>query len=369
MAKHHGALPDSMIRSLISSDCISGIEDRHVGPASVDLPLSEEIYRIAHVFLPRPGEKVRDILRFAEASRHDFKMPLERGSIYIARIETGFHLPENVYGYCNPKSSTGRADVHARVVADGVSRYDALTPHGFSGEAWVFIKPQLIPIRLFPGEALSQARFFDSDTRLEYTELGLAYREHGFLTSLPGSPIPWKDILIQDYDGSLILTLDLESEIVGWECFGSNKILDFSKRNHRKEDFFRPILRESLLNGALRLRSSGFFILSSAEAVRVPPSFACEMVSMDDRSGEFRSHYAGFIDPGWGCGEDGCGAGDPLTLEVRPFEDIVIRPGQPIAKIRYERMARNPDRHYGELLGRSNYLGQRNAKLSKHFSE
>lgn len=368
MAKHSGALPDSMIRSLISSGCVSGIDDRHVGPASVDLPLSDEVYRVAHVFLPRPGEKIRDILPFAEASKHDFVMPLERGSIYIARVDARFALPENVYGYCNPKSSTGRVDVHARVVADGVSRYDALTPRGFSGETWVFIKPQLIPIRLSHGEALSQARFFDADTRLEYTELGLAYREHRLLGSLSGGSIPWEDILIQDYDGSLILTLDLESDIVGWECFGSNKILDFSKKDHRKEDFFRPILRESLLNGSLWIRRNGFFILSSAEAVLVPPSFACEMVSMDDRSGEFRSHYAGFIDPGWGCGEDGSGMGDPLTLEVRPFEDIVIRPGQPIAKIRYERMARDPDRHYGQLLNRSNYLGQRGPKLSKHFS-
>lgn len=368
MAKRIGALPDSMIRDLISSNCLIGAEDRHIGPASLDMPITDEIYRVAHVFLPKPGERVGDNLRFAEATRHHPDAPLERGALYLARLGIRFDLADSIYAYCNPKSSTGRVDVHARVVADGVSRYDAITPKGFSGSAWIFIKPQLIPVRILPGETLSQARFFNADTRLEHTELELTYRQYGLLSTLSGESIPWKDIRIHDYDGSLILTLDLESDIVGWECFGSNRILDFSRRDYRKEDFFRPIRRKNLPNGVLQLRRGGFYILSTAEAVMVPPSFACEMVSMDDRSGEFRSHYAGFIDPGWGYGKDGNGRGRPLTLEVRPFEDIVIRPGQPIAKIRYERMASDPDRHYDQLAG-SHYSGQAQVSLSKHFSD
>lgn len=369
MGKRIGALPDSMIRSLISADCIKGAEVEHIGPASLDMAVTDEMYRVAHVFLPKPGECVRDSLSFAEATRHHPDSPLERGALYLAKLATRFDLPDSLYAYCNPKSSTGRVDVHARVVADGVSRYDAITPRGFSGDAWIFIKPQLIPVRVLPGETLSQARFFNADTRLEHTELEIAYREHGLLSSLSGESIPWKDIRIHDYDGSLILTLDLESDIVGWECFGSNRILDFSRRDYRKKDFFRPILHEDLHDGVLQMKRGGFYILSTAESVIVPPSFACEMVSMDDRSGEFRSHYAGFIDPGWGYGKDGNGKGRPLTLEVRPFEDIVVRPGQPIAKIRYERMAQDPDKHYDELADRSHYVSQSYVSLSKHFSD
>lgn len=371
MPKQQGALPDFMIRSLIASRCIRSdggeVPSSHVGPASLDLAISDEVYRIARLFLPRPGERVRDVLTFADATPHDFAYPLSRDEVYIARVATQLALPKTIYGFCNPKSSTGRNDVHVRIVADGVARYDALTPRGFSGELWAIIKPQQFAIQLQAGETLSQARFFDAYTRLGYTEMSVCYQEDPLLLRVDGSPIPWDQLLIQDEDGSLILTLNLESELIGWEYAGANRIVDFSRRNHVKEEYFRPITRSSLVQGALPLRKGGFYILSTRELVRVPPHFACEMRPMDERSGEFRSHYAGFIDPGWGCGADGTGKGDALTLEVRPYEDITIRALQPIAKIRYERMFAVPERHYGELSGRSHYIGQRVAQLSKHF--
>ena len=88
---------------------------------------------------------------------------------------------------------------------------------------------------------------------------------------------------------------------------------------------------------------------------------------MDQRSGEFRSHDAGFIDPGWGYGAEGEGRGRQLVLEVRPFEDIVFRDGQPVAKIKFETMAEMPDVQY-DALGKSNYTNETAApRLSKHF--
>jgi dCTP deaminase len=113
------------------------------------------------------------------------------------------------------------------------------------------------------------------------------------------------------------------------------------------------------------LKKGAFYILSTNEAVRVPPELACEMVPMDERSGEFRSHYAGFIDPGWGWGEKGEGKGRPLTLEVRPFEDLIVRHGQPIAKIKFERVNEVPVAAY-DSMG-SNYIKQSGPKLAKHF--
>ena len=125
---------------------------------------------------------------------------------------------------------------------------------------------------------------------------------------------------------------------------------------------FEPVKIE---DGALRLKRDKFYILSGAERVRIPPTLASEMVPMDERSGDFRSHYAGFLDPGWGWGQDGEGKGRPFTLEVRPFEDLVVRPGQPIAKIRFERMSEEPHFHYDTKA--SNYLTQMGPKLGKQF--
>ncbi|MCD5381381.1 MAG: 2'-deoxycytidine 5'-triphosphate deaminase, partial [Candidatus Pacebacteria bacterium] len=127
-------------------------------------------------------------------------------------------------------------------------------------------------------------------------------------------------------------------------------------------EFFKKICIE---DGALRLERDKFYILSAAERVRIPADLASEMVPMDERSGDFRSHYAGFLDPGWGCGAEGEGEGRPFTLEVRPFEDLVVRSGQPIAKIRFEKMIETPDFHYDTK--QSNYLVQSGPKLSKHF--
>jgi dCTP deaminase len=150
---------------------------------------------------------------------------------------------------------------------------------------------------------------------------------------------------------------------LGYEGVKSNTVVDLSKikfYDHKK--FFKPVKKTGEY---LHLKKDGFYILSTHEAVRVPPDLSCEMISMDERSGEFRSHYAGFIDPGWGWGEKGEGKGRPLTLEVRPFEDLIVRQGQPIAKVRFERLIEVPDVVYDAT--NSNYIVQTGPKLAKHF--
>lgn len=363
MEEKFGALPYQSIKEFIKDGVFKNAREENVNPASLDLSLSSEIYRMEGIFLPRPGEAVAELVERTEHSRHSFAMPLERDVTYLVRLNEIIALPEAWYGYCNPKSSTGRNDVHVRVLSDGVSRYDTI-PRGYRGSLWLAINPRSYPVKVSEGERLTQARFFNRDTRLTEKELEDALNKEPLVFDSHGEPIRYQDIKIKDGDGSVILRLDLDQEIVGYECLGSNKVMDFSKRKfYRGEDFFREIKKEG---ESIYLKKGGFYILSTKEAVRVPPSLALEVAPMDERSGEFRSHYAGFFDPGWGYGKTGEGKGRPATLEVRPFEDMIIRNKQSIAKVKFERMIAIPEITY-DALSTSNYTSQSNAKLSKHF--
>ncbi|MDO8603859.1 MAG: 2'-deoxycytidine 5'-triphosphate deaminase [bacterium] len=365
MAKHFGALPDTQLLKFIKSGVIHGAQERHVGPASLDLTVSHEIYRINGVFQPRQGESIAEILPRLDARSHGLGAPLECDVVYLAKLNESIHLPADVYGYCNPKSSTGRHDLHVRVVADGVPRYDSITPKGFRGDLWVIIVPRSYPIILPPGEPVSQLRLFNKDTRFKEKDLQEALKKYQLLFTPKGKPIPTSEILVTDNDGSIILTLDLESEIPGYEYIGRKNVLDFGKgkKSYDHHEFFQPIKVD---NGFALLKRGGFYILSTREAVSIPPEFASEMAPMDERCGEFRSHYAGFLDPGWGYGQKGEGKGRPFTLEVRPFEDMVVSNKHPIARIKFERMSELPKTHYDARVG-SNYAVQRGPKLAKHF--
>jgi len=291
---------------------------------------------------------------------------METGVVYIARLRESSLLPTNTYGYANPKSSTGRNRVHVRLLVDGVPRYDSLPFGNNQGSMWLSIVPQAMPIVVSEGEKFNQLRIFTEDTRLDEFELEVGLKKHGLLFDKEGKKIYYKDLKVSDRDGSVVLTLDLSLDQVGWQCHGSSRILDFSKRNHYEPDgIFEPLYKD---NGTIRLRKDGFYILQSWEYVRVPPELACEMVPMDERSGDFRSHEAGFIDPGWGWSSQGDVLGRPLTLEVIPFEDLVFRHRQGIAKIRFERMRSRPNSTYLDKMGgETNYGNQMAPWLSKHF--
>ena len=365
MPKKEGALPDHKILEMMEACFIIGADAKNINPASLDLTVSEEIYRLEYgLFQPKPEESIRECLaRVGGSSVHNFDYPLERGVTYLVRMNESLALPDVVYGYCNPKSSTGRNDMHVRVLVDGVPRYDAATPAGCSGNIWAAICPKSFPIKLVLGEALSQIRFFNANTRFDEFDLQVHMRRDKLIW-YNDSPLFYDDLQISDGDGSIILTLAIDEKIIGYECRGSNRVLDFSKRKHyRSDDFFTPLQKNG---GSLYLKKDCFYILSTREAVRVPPHCACEMVPMDERAGEFRSHYAGFIDPGWGWGENGEGHGRLITLEVRPFEDITVYDNQPIAKVRFEKMMALPDAHYDQL-DKSNYTAQVGPNLSKHF--
>ncbi|MBI2023811.1 2'-deoxycytidine 5'-triphosphate deaminase [Candidatus Giovannonibacteria bacterium] len=366
MSKKLGAVPYQTIIGMIADGSIKGALESSVRPASLDLRLSDEFYRVDGIFLPRPGEKVRNILPEMGAVEHSLDYPLERGVTYLARLEESLELKEDIYGYSNPKSSTGRNDIHARVIADGVSRYDTTAPAGFSGELWLAIEPRSYPVRLKPGVSLSQIRFFNHDTRFNEEEL-MFYFERDQLLWHKGRPLSYNEINIKDDDGALILTAELEDALVGYECRGSGKVLDFSLKGHyQPEEFFQPLKSSK---GTVLLKKDSFYIIRTKEAVRVPPHFSSEVVPMDERSGEFRTHYAGFFDPGWGWGENGEGKGRRGVLEIRPFSDVLLRDGQPVAKFRFEKMMEAPEANY-DAMPDSNYNSKEEEnlpRLSKHF--
>ncbi len=360
-----GALPYQMLADMVQSGQISGLpSSKNIQPASIDVTLSHECYTVSGAFLPKPHESVRTLMTMWDARIHDIAQPLLCNTTYLFRLNERFDLPQSVYGYANPKSTTGRHDVHVRIIADGVSRYDSVTPAGFSGELWAFVTPRSYAVKVFDGLPVSQVRLFNRDTRFTETEMEILYGKHQFLYSRDGVAIPYNKIPVSDRDGTLILSIDLEDELIGYMAIDMNVPFDFASRPGTVDPnlYFRPIRTSSK---QFILQKDRFYILSTKERIVVPPEFACEVVDMDSRSGDFRTHYAGFFDPGWGYGTEGSECGRQATLEVRPYEHLCLTDGQPIARFRYERMIEAPEVHYD--LGAPNYREQVGPKLAKHF--
>lgn len=365
--RYGGALPMQHIKELLSGGFVQGAVAENIRTGSLDLTLTDEVYRVNGAFLPGCDETVEMALKRAGGMRIPDGSLLERGCCYICRLAESIQgLPEEMYAYANPKSSSGRIDLHVRLMADRVSRYDSI-PRGYRGTLWALLAPKKFPVVIRPGVTLNQLRFFNQDTRLDLLRLQIAFEQDGgFLYHRNGDMIRYRSLEHSDRDGSIILTLGLGFEIPGFEAIDTGEPIDLSKVGYYDpRSFFRPV---TIANGSIVLTANTFYILSSKEYVRVPPSFACEMSPMDEKSGELRSHYAGFIDSGWGIGPDGSGTGRPLTLEVRSFDNgIIIRDGQPVAKVWYERVVEIPEQHYEQMS--PTYSGQFGPALSKHFQE
>jgi dCTP deaminase len=359
-----GALPSQKIEELIAAGFIEGADKSNVSPASLDLSLSNEVYEIQGLVLPKPGASIRSLFEILGAKPVSVEKPLMCGKLYLARLNEVLSLPKQVYGYCNPKSSTGRLDVHVRVLADGVSRYDSVTPRGFSGELWAAIFPKSFSIQVHELTPLTQLRLFTQDTRFSELDLEIAMKDGLVWDAHRDKPLIYEDLVTSDQDGAIVLSALVEEGLCGYHCIAKpEQVIDMQDiAAYESEDFFEPL---TLKDGMLHLERDNFYILSSAERVRIPPVLASEMMPVDERSGDFRSHYAGFLDPGWGWGKTGEGKGRPFTLEVRPFENLIVRSGQPVAKIKFEKMAEEPDIHYDSK--QSNYLKQLGPKLGKQF--
>jgi len=345
------------------------IRETQIQPASLDLTLGSRVYRTSSSFLPKSNERIADILM--ERTLYDFELKpgtvLEPNSSYIIPLAEYLDLAPGIHGYANPKSSIGRVGLFVRLLADGTPRFDYIPP-GYKGQLYLEVIPLDFVIKIYPGLAANHVRFrTEGRFRARESDLRLAHAKHGILFDQSGTPMMQNHITAQD--GGLMLTIDLESrDIIGYRAkHDSVHAIDLAKvGEHEPADFWEPIAKPA--NGELILVPNNFYLLASRERVSFPPEFAGEMASYDASSGEMRSHYAGFFDPGFGFGAAGQGGGTTAVLEVRahnvPFR---LTRGQAICKMVYEHMLEEPEALYSPGIG-SSYTGV-GPKLSKHFKQ
>ncbi len=360
-----GTFPSQLIQELIRAGAIDSgvpIRSEQVQPSSLDLTLSDEGYSVPGSMLPLEGERVRELAERFRRRRLDLagKETLVRGEVYLVRLRERTSLPPRVAGYANNKSSTGRIDLQTRLLSDSNPRYDKV-PRGYSGELWLEIIPKSFDVVVREGDSLDQIILYEDRELLTAAELERLQERTPLLYTPSDEPIQSSD------SGALLMTLDLDQEVIGYRAKKSYRPIDLAGvGQHDPAEFFEPLGRPK--GGALFLSREAFYIFSTYERVRVPPELAVEMLPYDTSAGEFRAHYAGFFDPGFGFGADGEVLGTPAVLEVRPYEDDpIVRHRQPVCKMAYERLVERPDKLYGVGV-RSHYAEQRGPRLSKFFT-
>ncbi len=337
MTQAPGILPDMAIRNLLNNNHIlheTPLDQDQIQPASLDLRLGDCAYRIRASFLPGLRAKVSELLN-KPLVMHKIDLTagavLETGCIYLVPLLEGLQLPADIAGRANPKSSTGRIDVFTRVICDQSVSFDTV-PAGYSGPLWIEICPRTFSILARKGDRLAQLRLRAvGDNREETSQ----QRTQTVSISLP------------------------RSGLAGYRAKRHCSVLDLSAiGKHPKEDFWEPLFTR---NGHLILDPGEFYILASKENILIPPHMAAEMAPIATDIGEFRVHYAGFFDPGFGNGS----APAKGVLEVRGRDvPFLLGDGQNIARLVFEPMQGEPSALYGN--GGSHYQGQ-NLKLSKLF--
>ena len=353
---NQGAISDKLIKELKLNEYFSPtISLDHISPSSLDLPLLEERYRIARMSLPQKGVPVRQMLSHIGATPHTTSNLMEKGVKYLVSLGTITKvLPEDIHVHISPKSSTGRVDIHVKLLADGVSKYDTI-PAGFTGEIWLLIIPQSFPVIVAPGEVLTQARFYKGSAVLTLSEIEELI-DNGLVKDKQYNRMG-KDTVIVNRHGHVTMTLDLDLSVPGYVCRGTDEIIDLSKRNfYEWADFFEKV---EVKNGGLILEPNAFYILSTKEVLDIPGDIAGEMLVSQYKFGEFRAHYAGFFDPGFRAFG---------TLEIRSTEQLFVYDGYPITEMVFEKLSTPAEILYGDKPN-VNYQGQVGPTLAKYFKK
>jgi dCTP deaminase len=367
-ARMRGALPDVAISALFSGGAVArdgGFDQSLVQPASLDLSLSAEGWRLPASVLPLRTESIADLIAAFARRRLDLSTPqtLDRGKVYVVRLQERLRLPPGIGAYTNNKSSIGRLDLQTRTLADRNPRFDKI-PRGYEGGLWLEITPRSFDVTLAAGASLNQAIFYGRRDVLGTAELEALLLEEPLLFDSSGCPLPPESVWLDD---GVLLTVDLDQDPVGFMARATTEEVSLlpGARNPASE-FFEPLPKPR--DGRLFLRRGHFYILSTREFVRIPPGYAVEMLPYETSAGEFRAHYAGFFDPGFGWSPAGQGRGTPAVLELRPYDDdLILRHRQPICKMAFERMSGAPVRPYGEADLPGHYQDQRGPRLSRYF--
>lgn len=360
--KGTGILPSQEIRALIRAGAIravADIDEEQIQPASLDLRLGSTAYRVRASFLPGPDSTVMERIR--EFGMHQMDLAggavLERGCVYIVPLMEALNLKGRLSGMANPKSSTGRLDIFTRLITDRATVFDQVAA-GYKGPLYVEISPRTFSIIARNGTRLNQLRLQRGSPAASDQSLRRLHREIGLVDTAPGK---------EDIDRGLAVSVDLigdRGQPAGYRARRYGDLIDLARSNYYQVDaFWEPVHVDA--HASIILNPGDFYILASKEAVTVPPDHAAEMRAYDTRVGEFRVHYAGFFDPGFGYA--GCdGAGSRAVLEIRSFEvPFVLRDGQLVGRLLYERLTQVPDKLYGMGIG-SSYQRQGLA-LAKQF--
>jgi dCTP deaminase len=361
-----GVLPSQALERMIASGGIRArtpILPEQVQPSSLDLRLGAEAYRVRASFLAAGSATVTSKLEQYRLHTLDLTRPavLEKGCVYIVPLQEELALPANISGKANPKSSTGRLDIFTRLITDEGRQFE-IVPAGYRGRLFAEVVPRTFSVVVRQGERLSQLRLFQGEHQPSDTLL----REIDSAETLVY--LPDESPGTANIENGLRVSVDLAgidgSPIIGYRAKKHAPLIDLGKIGHYPtEDFWDPIRRNE--SRTLVLDPEDFYILASREKVRIPPQYAAEMVPYDPTIGEFRIHYAGFFDPGFGYGA-GDIRGTRAVLEVRSHEvPFILEDGQTVASLVFERLLERPRALYGEGIG-SNYQRQ-GLKLSKHF--
>jgi len=325
-----GVLPDRELRAAVRDGWIASpvaIEDQQFQPASLDLRLGPDAYQLRASFLPfresvqsRLGERglAESDLVIDQLSLTGSGATLQRGSVYLVPLLESLHLPPDVRGRSNPKSTTGRLDIFTRVITDATPRFDEIRA-GYHGSLYLEVSPQSFPVRVQAGISLNQLRLLAGQTSMSDAALAGLYRERPLLYDDDEQPLPPERVVVSD---GLCMGIDLSGRltdgIIGYRAHPNPPAVDLSRVGfYDPAEFWEPIKRPS--RDSYILEANRFYILLSKERIRVPPEYAAEMVVYDAGAGEIRTHYAGFFDPGFGWG-DGTILGTKVVMEVRARE-------------------------------------------------
>ncbi len=351
-----GVLPRQVLSEMVRNGFIRSERNptfNQFQPASLDLRLGAQAFRVRASFLAGESHTVKE--RIAEFCMHSFDLSrdavLERGCVYIVPLQESLCLPTDIHAAANAKSSTGRLDLLTRLITDRGTEFDRIEA-GYHGPLYAEICPRSFSILVREGSTLNQIRFRRGNPTLDDEEIKVLQDVECFVS---GSPI---------IDGGLGFSVDLQhGETVGFQAKPHAGIIDIDRTGaYPVADFWEKIHAK---NGRIVLDPASFYILVSKETVRLPPNFAAEMMPYLAMVGEFRVHYAGFFDPGFGFSDEDNEL-SRAVLEVRCHEvPFVLEHGQQVGRLKVESMTSAPDTLYGVASG-SNYQGQR-LRLSKHF--
>lgn len=359
--REEGVFSDRDIKNLIINQGINleqPLAPGQLQPASLDLRLGKKAYRVSASFIPGRQASVEE--KLAELALYELDLRqdsvLETDCVYVIELLEALNLPDDIYGRTNPKSSTGRLNIFTRIFYDYAHKFDKIHK-GYKGKLYIEVCPRSFPIKVRTGSSLAQIRFCKGQTILKEEALIFLQKKERLLDS--------DQTLITN--NKLSLSIDLsgqEQALIGYRAKRHTSYIDIDKAQSAEIDlFWEPIYKKG--PKGIILDPYEFYIFSSQETVFIPEDFAAEMEPFVAEMGEFRVHYAGFFDPGFGQRDDK-GVGSKAVLEVRSRDmPFIVEHGQPIGYLIFEYMRSRPERVYGKKIG-SNYQKQ-GLKLSKHF--